>query len=406
MSYQLPQYATLLPPNSYYATDPSSHSEPYFGRRAMSVMSSSSYRYSPSTHDLLDDNTSIHSAPLAPDDTVYLSKQDLSSSIDAYEDLLSAAKVYREQMVKLSSAAAGFGFALEKMARSKTASEAGQGLQAAAGLQFLISNHQQILSDMFYKSFEAPLLENLDHHRSTVQQSQANYDDALKTMSHKIRQTEANNLKNGRKGKRDIRQFRKALQELTCQVDELDRIKSNYHKHMVDLERRNHHLILGKVAVVVRAQVDIFERISNKGLADPILEQMMQQHPDPFCAYSTTTDESAQIFTVLPPVSLIEPQTPALSFGDPEDYEFNVTSCAKEPSDDGVSAVQLVIPSITNHHQSPASSIYKHEETWEETGTSSGPVTVSDEHGEHTSSDSTHGSHQSWSEVPPDDTKP
>lgn len=45
---------------------------------------------------------------------------------------------------------------------------------------------------------------------------------------------------------------------------------------------------------------------------------MMQQNPDPFCAYSTLTDEPTEIFTVLPPVSLIDhPQTPVLG---PEDY--------------------------------------------------------------------------------------
>ena len=72
----------------------------------------------------------------------------------------------------------------------------------------------------------------------------------------------------------DIRQFRKALQDLTKQVDELDRIKTDYHRHMAEVERRNHYLILSKTATVVRAQVDIYERISNKGLADPMLEQV------------------------------------------------------------------------------------------------------------------------------------
>ena len=54
----------------------------------------------------------------------------------------------------------------------------------------------------------------------------------------------------------------------------MDRIKSGYHRHMAEVERRNHHLILSKTATIVRAQVDIYERISNKGLADPMLEQV------------------------------------------------------------------------------------------------------------------------------------
>lgn len=48
----------------------------------------------------------------------------------------------------------------------------------------------------------------------------------------------------------------------------------DYHRHILDMERKNHHLLLSKVATVVRAQIDIYERISNKGLADPMLEQV------------------------------------------------------------------------------------------------------------------------------------
>lgn len=77
----------------------------------------------------------------------------------------------------------------------------------------------------------------------------------------------------------DIHQFRKALQSLTRQVDELDRMESGYHRYMVEMERKNHHYILGKVANIVRAQVDIYERISNKGLADPMLEQVCRTEP-------------------------------------------------------------------------------------------------------------------------------
>ncbi|CDH48221.1 related to ivy1-phospholipid-binding protein [Lichtheimia corymbifera JMRC:FSU:9682] len=312
MTYHSPEKKhydnSLVPPNSFYSTDDSD----MFARRAMSVMSSSSFQYT------ADDNQSIRSATLPPDNGVHLSKQDLAASLDSYENLLKAAKVYREQMQQLSGAAAGFGYALERVAKGKAVAEAGQGLQAAAGLQFLISNHQQIFGDMFQKTLEEPLRESIDHHRKIVQQSQENYNAALKIISKRIRDTESRNMKNGRKGQRDIKQFRKALEELTHQVDELDRIKTEYHRHMVDVERRQNYMTLSKVASVVRAEVDIHERIANKGLGDPMLEQMMQQNPDPFCAYSTLTDEPTEIFTVLPPVSLIDhPQTPVL---DPEDY--------------------------------------------------------------------------------------
>ncbi|RUP46105.1 hypothetical protein BC936DRAFT_147359, partial [Jimgerdemannia flammicorona] len=71
----------------------------------------------------------------------------------------------------------------------------------------------------------------------------------------------------------DLAQFRQALQDLTRQVDELEKIKNDFHRHMLDTEQRNFNLILSKASGVVRAEVDVYERIANKGLADPVLEQ-------------------------------------------------------------------------------------------------------------------------------------
>ncbi|RUS16316.1 hypothetical protein BC937DRAFT_91361, partial [Endogone sp. FLAS-F59071] len=212
---------------------------------------------------------------------VILSKGELRRSIEDYEHLLASAKVYRNQMIHLATAAANFGYALERVAKNRGALDAGQGLQATAGLQLLISNHQQLLSDTFYKTFEIPLLENLDNHKNTIYQSEENYDRATREISEKIKVTEAKNLMSGRKGQRDLTQFRKALQDLTHQVDELERIKDDFHRHMLDTEQRNFNLILAKAGGVVRAEVDVYERIANKGMADPVLEQVGKSG----CAY-------------------------------------------------------------------------------------------------------------------------
>lgn len=71
----------------------------------------------------------------------------------------------------------------------------------------------------------------------------------------------------------DLRQFRRVLQDLTQQIDELERVKVDYSRYVFETERRNHQFILNKVSGLVRAQVDIYERISSKGLAEPTLEQ-------------------------------------------------------------------------------------------------------------------------------------
>lgn len=116
---------TLLPPNTFYNTD-----DGFASRRAMSVMSSSSYQYTVTEEEEGSfDNESVRSAPPLPDNnSLHLSKKDLATSLESYEELLSAAKAYREQMTQLSSAAANFGYALEKVARGKSASDAGESL--------------------------------------------------------------------------------------------------------------------------------------------------------------------------------------------------------------------------------------------------------------------------------------
>nr|CAG8490126.1 15797_t:CDS:2 [Entrophospora candida] len=268
------------------------------------------YKYSAPTSPTLSARTShslthsIRTAEATSGKMVILTRADIRASLEAYEQLLASAKIYRNQMIALSQATANFGQSLERIARCKGALEDGPNFQAAAGLHFLMSNHYQLLGDTFYKNFEIPLLENLDTHKSTVIASEENYDNTLTEMSNKIKETEAENLRIGLKRQRDLTQFRRALQDLTRQVEDLDRMKTEYHRQTLETEQNNLKFILSKVSTVIKAEVDIFDRISSKGLADPLLDTMVTQGTDPFCTYQTA-DQFSEIFSVLPPVPII-----------------------------------------------------------------------------------------------------
>ncbi|KAG0330915.1 hypothetical protein BG000_011360 [Podila horticola] len=244
---------------------------------------------------------------------VIVTRGDQQTAVDQFQQLLSNAKAYRLQMLALSKAAANFGYSLEKIAHSKTAvmdpSNVGSSLQAAAGLHYLMSNHHQILSDTVYKQFEIPLLQHLDTHKANIEASEAQYERSMRDMSQKIKETEATSLQNGRKRQRDLLQFRQALTTLTMQVDELERIKLGYYFSNLESEQSNLQLILQKTSTIVRAEVDIYERIANKGLNDLILEPMTTQGPDPYCIYPTT-DEFSSIFSILPPTPIIPTSGP------------------------------------------------------------------------------------------------
>ncbi|CAO3614368.1 unnamed protein product [Cunninghamella blakesleeana] len=199
----------------------------------------------------------------------------------------------------------------------KKIAKLGEGLQAAAGFQFLISNHHQILENMIHKACELPLEELLESHQTNIKESQQNYDIALDTISKKIRSTEAINLQQAKKGQRDLFQYKRTLQDLNRQVNELDHIKEGYQNHMLQVEREQHQHLLNQTGWLVRAQVDLYEFLSSKGLGDSQLEQLIQQHPDPFCAYDSPSERSPnELFTVLPTTkSLIDPL--------PFDYHIN-----------------------------------------------------------------------------------
>ncbi|KAF9154984.1 hypothetical protein BG015_011399 [Linnemannia schmuckeri] len=239
---------------------------------------------------------------------VIITRADQQTAVDQFQLLLTNAKAYRLQMLALSKAAASFGYALEKIAHSKASvrdpTNVCSSLQAAAGLHYLMSNHHQILSDTLYKQFEIPLLQHLDTHKANIEASEAQYERSMRDMSQKIKETEATSLQNGRKRQRDLLQFRQALTTLTMQVDELERIKLGYYFSNLESEQANLQLILQKTSTIVRAEVDIYERIANKGLNDTILEPMTTQGPDPYCTYATT-DEFSSIFSILPPTPII-----------------------------------------------------------------------------------------------------
>ncbi|KAK3822863.1 MAG: hypothetical protein J3Q66DRAFT_330299 [Benniella sp.] len=239
---------------------------------------------------------------------VFITRTDQQTSVDQLELLLSEAKAYRLQMLALSKAAANFGYALEKVAHSKAAvrdpSNVSASLQAAAGLHYLISNHHQVLGDIVYKQFVIPLLQQLDTYKVNMEASEAQYERSMREMSQKIKETEAASMENGRKRQRDLYQFRQFLSTLAMQVDELEHMKLGYYFSNLEAEQAHLQLILQKTSTIVRAEVDIYERIANKGQDDPLLEPMTTQGPDPYCTHPTTA-ELPTIISILPSVPII-----------------------------------------------------------------------------------------------------
>ncbi|WVO15372.1 hypothetical protein L204_103029 [Cryptococcus depauperatus] len=242
-----------------------------------------------------------------PENHALITRKDLRQSISCFEELLVTAKAYRNALLAMSSATAAFATAMEACSRVKGCRSANSALAGASGLQYLISNHEQLLADTVYRQFEIPLLETLDHYKLVTADRLATYENSLHDQSQKIQKTEAENVKIGRGRKRDLQQFRQALTELQKQVDELDALKASYHEEVLEGEDELWEIILGRISFVIRNQFDFYEKIAEKA-SDPILEPMIMSIPDPFDAYGPPKAEG-QILSVLSPLGIFDTKT-------------------------------------------------------------------------------------------------
>ncbi|KAL8295823.1 hypothetical protein RB597_009111 [Gaeumannomyces tritici] len=284
--------------------------------------------------------------PPRPAHTV-LTKADLDASQAAYSDLLSSAKAYRQALAALGTAASAFGGALEACARLKEArapalaplglaptggastdtqsSTVGGGgpptssmsasftahssapataassctadqLLAAAGLQQLIANHQQILGETVYRSFEVPLLHELDKWRRDVDDEQASYEAAARTRGREIRRLEKEGLKLHRQNKRrDVAKFRGHLVELTARLDGLTVLHADHARALLRDGQDTSVKVLDAACGIARAEVDIFESLARKGWTGGGLEDLLERGADLFAsdgdgAVSSATD--------------------------------------------------------------------------------------------------------------------
>jgi hypothetical protein len=54
--------------------------------------------------------------------------------------------------------------------------------------------------------------------------------------------------------------------------------------------------------LLLRSTLDLADRLASKATSDPIVEEILVAHPDPFDAYRSESEEERDVFTVLPPL--------------------------------------------------------------------------------------------------------
>lgn len=265
-----------------------------------------------------------------------LTKQDLESSHLAYADLVASAKSYRLALATLSTAASSFASALESCARLKESRAepiahhaAGAAMTAsfttakgactadtllsASGVHHLIANHHQILSETVYRSFEVPLLHDLDKWQTVIDDEEETYQARIKAQSREVKRLEKEGLKLHRQRRRDVARFRAHLVDLTRKLDGLTTLHADHARALLRESQDTSARIVDASCSLVRAEVDIFESLARKGWTGGGLDDLLDKGVDLFAtedagghaAAPGAADASATLFSILPPRSIL-----------------------------------------------------------------------------------------------------
>lgn len=176
-------------------------------------------------------------------------------------------------------------------------------LLAASGVHQLIANHQQILSETVYRSFEVPLLHELDQWQRRIEEEEVAYQKEAKVMSREIRKMEKEGLRLHKQRKRDVGKFREHLVQLTMKLDSLTGLSGGHSRGLLRDCQEMSKGIVECSAGLVRAEVDIFEALARKGWNGGGLDELLEKGKD-FFANETDSDphpnHNAKIFSILP----------------------------------------------------------------------------------------------------------
>ncbi|KAI0545877.1 hypothetical protein F4679DRAFT_446274 [Xylaria curta] len=301
---------------------------------------SPTYSYASTTNQLSSLNLPMPPPP-RPSHTV-LTKADLEQSQLAYSELLATAKSYRVALASLSTAASAFGCALEACARlkesradsllnipaggapsvlsnsytMKATSCTADHLLSTSGVHHLIANHQQILSETVYRSFEVPLLHDLDKWRRDIEDADEAYQKEVALRSREIRRLEKEGLKLHKQRRRDLSKFREHLVQLTSKLDGLSALHGDHAQSLLRESQEASTKILDASCSLVRAEVDIFEGLARKGWSGGGLDDLLERGRDLFAAdddagvsggsgSAVAAGEGTKLFSILPPKSIL-----------------------------------------------------------------------------------------------------
>ncbi|KAG5368593.1 Protein IVY1 [Yarrowia sp. C11] len=220
------------------------------------------------------------SLPEDMDKSQIIGTKHIKESREAYNHVIEAAQKYRDALDLVSRASAEFGGALEQLSHCKGVPD---GLQAAAGLYLLVSNHQQILGDTIDKNFVIPVTALGKGLQQRSAEIHSEYRSSHVSKSAELRKKEHQQRGFAKqKRARDLAAYRQSLMEVAAEIDALDALKGKYYQDMWEAHSLAGNSLLGNVSSAVRAEVEIHEGVARKGWSGGGLDELIEESGDPF----------------------------------------------------------------------------------------------------------------------------
>jgi hypothetical protein len=96
-----------------------------------------------------------------------------------------------------------------------------------------------------------------------------------------LNQREKRHISQYHAGQQNLNIYRRGLEDLTQQLDSLDQLKYEHYETVAEHTRQVWSKVLKQTTMAARAQVDILEKVSDKGLQNDILGRMIATAGDP-----------------------------------------------------------------------------------------------------------------------------
>jgi hypothetical protein len=230
------------------------------------------------------------------------------ANIRAFEQLAKMTRQYEDAIRNVADASMQFAEALEQFSKAKDLQRPDdeednsedededlvEGFRSLSGYQFYMGSQQQVMAQLIHEHCTEPLEAQFEAYRNSLtvfikmiyysdfKALHRSYSTTLAERTAALKQREKQHVSQSHTDHQDLSIYRRGLEDLTQKLDALDQLKYEHYETVAEHTRQVWSNVLKRTTMAARAQVDILEKVSDKGLQNDILGRMIATAGDPF----------------------------------------------------------------------------------------------------------------------------